>query len=52
VRVNTSLDPESDDESTPLVICSAIRAYSTRITRVTIVGETIKLVPTKVLRVC
>ena len=52
VRVYTSLDPESDDESPPLVACRAVRAYSTRIKKVTVIGQTEKLVPTKVLRDC
>jgi hypothetical protein len=52
VRVYTSLDPESDDEAPPLLACEAVRDYSTRIEKVTVLGSTEKLVPTKVLRDC
>jgi hypothetical protein len=52
VFVYTSLDPESDDENPQLVACKAVHAYSSRIRRVTVYGQSSKPVPTKVLQIC
>jgi hypothetical protein len=52
VRVYTTLSPESDDESPPVLACTAVRSYGHQVKKVTVYGSTASLVPTNVLVDC
>jgi hypothetical protein len=52
VRVYLNFDPENDDEGPPVLACTAVRDYSSRIEKVTVYGTSESVVPTKLLKQC